>query len=71
MYGRSLHEARREMGRRLAREAPAEADLVIPIPDTGHSAAQGFAEVSGIVGSRAPRGGTGLDHRGGFPAGEG
>ena len=48
MYGRSLHEARREMGRRLAREAPADADLVIPIPDTGHSAAQGFAEVSGI-----------------------
>jgi amidophosphoribosyltransferase len=48
MYGRSLHEARREMGRRLAMEAPAEADLVIPIPDTGHSAAQGYAEVSGI-----------------------
>jgi amidophosphoribosyltransferase len=48
MYGRSLHEARREMGRRLAIEAPAEADLVIPIPDTGHSAAQGYAEVSGI-----------------------
>src|SRR5207253_4772182 len=48
MYGRSLHEARKEMGRRLAREAPADADLVMPIPDTGHSAAQGFAEVSGI-----------------------
>jgi amidophosphoribosyltransferase len=48
MYGRSLHEARREMGRRLAREAPVRADLVIPVPDTGHSAAQGFAEVSGI-----------------------
>jgi amidophosphoribosyltransferase len=48
MYGRSLHEARREMGRRLAQEAPVGADLVIPVPDTGHSAAQGFAEVSGI-----------------------
>jgi len=48
LYGRSLHEARREMGRRLAREAPARADLVIPIPDTGHSAAQGYAEASGI-----------------------
>ena len=36
------------MGRRLARESPADADLVIPIPDTGHSAAQGYAEVSGI-----------------------
>src|SRR5207249_5323534 len=48
MYGRSVHETRREMGRRLAREAPADADLVIPIPDTGFSAAQGFAEESGI-----------------------
>jgi amidophosphoribosyltransferase len=36
------------MGRRLAHEAPVEADLVIPIPDTGHSAAAGFAEASGI-----------------------
>jgi amidophosphoribosyltransferase len=48
MFGRGVHEARREMGRRLAAEAPIQADLVIPIPDTGHSAAQGFAEVSGI-----------------------
>jgi amidophosphoribosyltransferase len=36
------------MGRRLASEAPAEADMVIPVPDTGHSAAQGYSEVSGI-----------------------
>ena len=49
MYGKSVHEARREMGRRLAAEAPVQADLVIPIPDTGHSAAQGFAEASGIA----------------------
>jgi ribonuclease BN (tRNA processing enzyme) len=42
--GRSVHEARREMGRRLAREAPVDADMVIPVPDTGHSAAQGFAQ---------------------------
>src|SRR6266545_3057130 len=49
MYGKSVHEARREMGRRLAAEAPVKADLVIPIPDTGHSAAQGFAEASGIA----------------------
>jgi amidophosphoribosyltransferase len=48
MYGRSVHQTRREMGRRLAQEAPVEADLVIPIPDTGHSAAAGFAEGSGI-----------------------
>lgn len=48
LYGRTVHEARREMGRRLAAEAPAAADLVIPIPDTGHSAAQGFAEAAGV-----------------------
>jgi amidophosphoribosyltransferase len=48
MFGRSVHETRRQMGRLLATEAPVHADLVIPIPDTGHSAAQGFAEVSGI-----------------------
>jgi amidophosphoribosyltransferase len=48
MLGRSVHETRREMGRRLASEAPVEGDLVIPVPDTGHSAAQGFAEASGI-----------------------
>jgi len=48
LYGRSVHEARREMGRTLARESPAPADLVIPIPDTATSAAQGYAEVAGI-----------------------
>jgi amidophosphoribosyltransferase len=48
MYGRSLHEARKEMGRRLAREAPVDADLVVPVPDTAVSAAQGYAEASGI-----------------------
>ena len=36
------------MGRRLAAEAPADADLVIPVPDTGHAAAQGYAEVAKI-----------------------
>lgn len=48
LYGRSVHEARREMGRRLAQQAPVPADMVIPIPDTGHSAAAGFAEESGV-----------------------
>ncbi len=48
MYGRSLHEARKEMGRRLAREAPVDADMVAPVPDTAVSAAQGYAEASGI-----------------------
>ncbi|MGH2675497.1 MAG: amidophosphoribosyltransferase [Actinomycetota bacterium] len=44
LYGRTVHQARRAMGRHLARQAPVKADLVIPIPDTGHSAAAGFAE---------------------------
>jgi amidophosphoribosyltransferase len=48
LYGRTVHEARREMGRRLAEEAPVRADLVVPVPDTGHSAAQGYAEAAGI-----------------------
>jgi amidophosphoribosyltransferase len=48
MLGTSVHVVRRDMGRRLAVEAPVEADLVIPVPDTGYSAAEGFAEVSGI-----------------------
>ena len=48
MHGRAVYEARREMGRILATEHPADADLVIAVPTTGHSAAQGFSEVSGI-----------------------
>jgi amidophosphoribosyltransferase len=48
LYGRSVHEARREMGRKLAKEAPVDSDMVIPVPDTGASAAQGYAEASGI-----------------------
>jgi amidophosphoribosyltransferase len=46
--GRSVHETRVEVGRRLAREAPVEADLVIPVPESGTPAAVGFAEASGI-----------------------
>src|SRR5439155_3141455 len=42
MYERSVHEVRREMGRYLAEEAPADADLVIGVPDTGPVAAAGF-----------------------------
>ena len=48
MEGRSLYEARRRMGMELAREHPADADLVMPVPDTGAPAAAGFAEASGI-----------------------
>jgi amidophosphoribosyltransferase len=46
--GRSVHEARVEMGRRLAIEYPVEADLVIPVPESGTPAAIGYAEASGI-----------------------
>jgi len=48
LSGRSVHEARLEMGRRLAREHPVEADLVIPVPESGTPAAIGYAEGSGI-----------------------
>src|SRR5947199_390659 len=46
--GQSVHETRVEVGRRLAEEAPADADLVIPVPESGTPAAVGFAEASGI-----------------------
>ncbi|WP_346272057.1 amidophosphoribosyltransferase, partial [Pseudonocardia sp.] len=46
--GRNVHAARVEVGRRLAREHPAEADIVIPVPESGTPAAIGFAEASGI-----------------------
>ncbi|MHB8780832.1 MAG: amidophosphoribosyltransferase [Candidatus Geothermincolia bacterium] len=48
MYGRTLYHARRHMGMSLADEAPVEADVVMPIPDTGVPAAIGYAEASGI-----------------------
>ncbi|MGI8882535.1 MAG: amidophosphoribosyltransferase [Jatrophihabitans sp.] len=46
--GRNVQATRIEVGRRLAREHPAEADLVIPVPESGTPAAIGFAEASGI-----------------------
>lgn len=48
IYGRNIHSARHEMGRHLAREHPVEADVVIPVPESGIPAAQGFAAESGI-----------------------
>jgi amidophosphoribosyltransferase len=44
----TVHEARVEMGRRLGAEHPVDADLVIAVPTTGHSAAQGYSQVTGI-----------------------
>src|SRR5205814_6066591 len=46
--GRSVYEVRKQMGRQLAVEAPAEADVVIPVPDSGVPAALGFVQESGI-----------------------
>ncbi len=48
LLGRNLYEARHRMGVALAAEAPVEADLVMPVPDTGAPAAAGFAEASGL-----------------------
>ena len=48
LSGQSVHEARRNAGRLLAREAPVEADVVIGVPDSGLDAAMGYAEESGI-----------------------
>jgi amidophosphoribosyltransferase len=44
VFGRSVNDVRTELGRVLAREAPADADVVVPIPDSGVCAATGFAE---------------------------
>ena len=46
--GRSVYETRRQIGVELAREAPVEADLVCPVPDSGTPAAIGFSQQSGI-----------------------
>ncbi|WP_188586513.1 amidophosphoribosyltransferase [Gordonia jinhuaensis] len=46
--GRSVHSARVDIGRRLAREYPADGDLVIPVPESGTPAAIGYAQESGI-----------------------
>ena len=48
VFEESVNEVRTNLGRVLAREAPAEADVVVPIPDSGVCAALGFAEASGI-----------------------
>jgi amidophosphoribosyltransferase len=48
MNGQVLQVARGRMGEILARESPVEADLVIPVPDSGNAAARGFARASGL-----------------------
>ena len=46
--GQNVYEARKRIGGELAREAPAEADIVIPVPDSGVPAALGYAAASGV-----------------------
>jgi len=48
VFGRSVNEVRTELGRRLASEQPADADVVVPVPDSGVCAATGYAEAAGI-----------------------
>jgi amidophosphoribosyltransferase len=48
IYGRSVNESRHKLGKRLAIEQPAEADLVVPVPDSGTAAAIGYSAQSGI-----------------------
>jgi amidophosphoribosyltransferase len=49
LYGRSVHQARIAMGEELAEQAPAAADMVIGVPESGVPAAEGFARRSGIT----------------------
>ncbi|MHC4740701.1 MAG: amidophosphoribosyltransferase [Planctomycetota bacterium] len=48
IFGENVHELRKKLGAQVAVEHPAEAEVVIPVPDSGISAALGFAEESGI-----------------------
>jgi amidophosphoribosyltransferase len=48
VFGKSVDQVRTELGRRLAAEHPADADVVVPVPDSGVCAATGFAEASGL-----------------------
>ncbi|PIS11826.1 MAG: amidophosphoribosyltransferase [Bdellovibrio sp. CG10_big_fil_rev_8_21_14_0_10_47_8] len=48
VFGRSVYEARKKFGRWLAKEAPVDADVVIPVPDGGIPAALGYSLESGI-----------------------
>ncbi|MFA6610420.1 MAG: amidophosphoribosyltransferase [Candidatus Omnitrophota bacterium] len=48
VFGNSVYATRKELGKALAKEHPVEADLVMPIPDSGTCAALGYAQQSGI-----------------------
>jgi amidophosphoribosyltransferase len=48
VFGESVNEVRTNLGRRLAQESPVDADVIVPIPDSGVCAAIGYAEAAGI-----------------------
>lgn len=48
VFGQNVHSIRKELGRQLARENPVDADMVVPVPDSGVPAALGYAEESGL-----------------------
>lgn len=48
VYGRSVYQVRKQLGRQLARETGVEADIVVPVPDSGVPAALGYAEEAGL-----------------------
>jgi amidophosphoribosyltransferase len=48
VFGRSVNKSRHLLGRHLARECPADADIVVPVPDSGVAAAIGYASESGL-----------------------
>jgi len=48
VFGRSVNKSRHKMGQQLAAECPADADIVVPVPDSGTAAAIGYASHSGV-----------------------
>ncbi len=48
VFGRNVYQVRKQQGRALARECPAAADVVVPVPDSGVPAALGYAEETGL-----------------------
>jgi amidophosphoribosyltransferase len=48
IFGQDVHEVRKRLGRRLAKESGVEADVVVPVPDSGVPAAIGYAEAAGL-----------------------
>src|SRR6266566_1506600 len=48
VFGESVNEVRTQLGRTLAKESPVDADVIVPIPDSGVCAAIGYAEASGV-----------------------